>query len=110
MPATVVGTPASPYHIPVVGQEKIQYRDHQTNSHFDDPTTDHFDDDKYGPPDNVDSFAPIMDIDDHHFDMDNDDDNFGMFNFGHSPFKYHHDVSTDGLKGDSYGFDNQVRV
>lgn len=107
---SVVSTSASPYHMPIVGQENVHYNgDHKTNSHFDDPTTDHFDAEKYGP-DDVDSLAPIIDIDDHHFDIDNSDDSFGIFDFGQSPFKYHHDVSNDGLKGDSYGFDNQVRV
>lgn len=106
---TVGPTSASPYNIPIVGQEKIRYKDHRTTSHFDDPTTDHFDDGKYGS-DSVDGFAPIVDIDNHHFDVDNDDDGFGMFNFGPSPFKFHHDVSSDGLNGDSYGFDNEVRI
>lgn len=110
---------ASPYHMPMVGHEKnvVHYNSgrsggglFKSNTNLaDDPTSvDDFDDGKYGDADG--DVAPIMDFnDDHNFDNDFNDD--GGFDFGlSSPFKYHHDVSADGLKGDSFGFDDQVRT
>lgn len=123
---TISNEPASPYHIPVVGHEKnvVHYNSGRSgggglfrpNTHLaDDPmSVDDFDDEeKYGDGKYSDAngdVAPIMDFNnDHHFDNDFNDD--GGFDFGlSSPFKYHHDVSADGLKGDSFGFNNdQVR-
>lgn len=132
------GASASPYQIPVLGQEKrtIGYgHSGQTNSHF----GDDLDDGKYESVlenmDDSDELAPISD--DGHSSYGNDDhgefDDHGGFGnhgsgsgFGNlgsgsgfgfgdlgglsSPFKYHHDVSaSEGMKGDSFGFDDQVR-
>lgn len=107
MPSAFAGSPESPYNIPVVGQEKmVDHGGHgdilgynvRSNSQFGD-SVDNFDG-------GMEDLAPFSDFGgDHHY-FDNDDDGL---NTGASPFKYHHDVSSNGLKGDSLGFDDQVR-
>ncbi|XP_027853415.2 uncharacterized protein LOC114132214 [Aphis gossypii] len=107
------GKPASPYHIPVVGEEKaVHYNTgrsiesgYKPNSHFGDPIADDIDDGRYGLDDADDSPSPISDVDGYN-NFDHDDNGDG-FDFGPSPFKYHRDVSNDGLKGDTLGFDDQ---
>jgi len=109
------GKHASPYHIPVVGEERdVHYNSgrsidgggyNQPSSRFGDPMADDFDGGKYGPDDVDGSAAPISDFGGYNFDHDDLGD---AFDFGPSPFKYHRDVSTDGLKGDAHGLDDQV--
>lgn len=108
---SVGAPPASPYNIPVVGQNDVHhsgdYSDHKRPSlHFGD-LADNFDDPGHLGLDDADDISPIMDG--HHFGG-GDDGGDGGFDFGPSPFKYHHDVSPgSGLKSDSFGFDDQVR-
>jgi len=114
----VSGKHASPYHIPVVGEERdVHYNSgrsidgggyNQPSSRFGDPMADDFDGGKYGLDDADDSAAPISDVGG--FNFDHDDLGGDAFDFGPSPFKYHRDVSTDGLKGDAHGLDDQVSV
>lgn len=112
----VSGKHESPYHIPVVGEERavhynsgrsIDSGSYKPNYRFGDPMADDFDDGKYGLDDADDSAAPISDIGGYNLDHDDLGD---AFDFGPSPFKYHHDVSSDGLKGDVHGIDDQVSV
>jgi len=99
--------------MPVVGQEKtVNYGQggyYKTGSHYD-GGNDFGGDDKYGldaDMGNMDGFAPVTD--DRGGQFDDDSGGFGDFGGFSSPFKYHHDVSaTDGLKGDSHGFDDEV--
>lgn len=111
----VGGKHESPYHIPVVGEERapVHYNSgrsidgggYKPSYRFGDPMADDFDDGKYGLDDVDDSAAPISDVGG--FNLDHDD--LGdAFDFGPSPFKYHRDVSSDGLKGDVHGIDDQV--
>lgn len=100
----------SPYNIPVVGQEDDHYSGRggsKPKLHFGDMVDD-FDIGKpMGGFDDMDDHSPIMD-DHHHFDVnDDDDDDVSGFNYGSSPFKYHHDVSSKGDLKDN--FDDQVR-
>jgi len=113
----VSGKHASPYHIPVVGEERdVPYNSgrsidgggyNQPSSRFGDAMADDFDGGKYGLDDVDDSAAPISDVGGYNFDHDDLGD---AFDFGPSPFKYHRDVSTDGLKGDAHGYGDQVSV
>lgn len=110
----VSGKHASPYHIPVVGEERdVPYNSgrsidgggyNQPSSRFGDAMADDFDGGKYGLDDVDDLAAPISDVGGYNFDHDDLGD---AFDFGPSPFKYHRDVSTDGLKGDAHGYDDQ---
>ncbi|XP_060878895.1 filaggrin-2-like [Metopolophium dirhodum] len=110
----VSGKRTSPYHIPVVGEERdVHYNSgrsidgggyNQPSSRFGDPTADDFYGGKYGLDYADDSAAPISDVGGYNFDHDDLGD---AFDFGPSPFKYHRDVSTDGLKGDAHGLDDQ---
>ncbi|XP_025206989.1 transcription initiation factor TFIID subunit 1-like [Melanaphis sacchari] len=103
---------ASPYNIPVVGEEEaVNYNNgrstesgYQKNSQFGDPIPNDFDDGRYGLDDADYSPSPISNVDGYNFDNDNNGD---TFDFELSPFKYHRDVSDDGLKGDGLGFDDQ---
>lgn len=118
----VGGGQASPYHIPVVGEENdVHYNNNGRSigggydpnySRFGDHIEDDFDDGRYGGglDDVDDSPAPISDVDGYSFDRDDLGDRGDAFDFGPSPFKYHRDVSTtDGQKSDGgYGLDDQV--
>lgn len=132
------GKPESPYHIPVIGEEKagnygtgrgVTYKSSSTNfndgkygsddggkyGRYDDNKYGGYDSGKYGERfggydggsyglDDTDGFAPIGDFGDDHGGFNDD-------GFGPSPFKYHHDVSSGvGMKGDTYGPDDQVRA
>lgn len=113
MPSAYADKPASPYNIPVLGQEDAIHRDDRSsgngyvapNSYFDGA-----DDGKYdlGGGEGLDelAMAPIFDIDDTGNFNDGDD---GTFDFAMSPFKYHRDVSSGGPKGDPLGYDDEVK-
>lgn len=99
MPSAFAGRSESPYSIPVVGQERMVDYDGRGGSRFGD-MANNFND-------GVEDLAPISDFGGDHYNFDNDDDGFDT---DASPFMYHHDVSSSGLKGDTYGFDDQVRI
>ncbi|VVC29494.1 Protein of unknown function DUF4779 [Cinara cedri] len=101
---------ASPYNIPVVGEDKVLYSDHlgggvgggsygPSAHHFGGGMADDFEDGKH---DLDDHLGPL--VDDHDHEHDHDYDNGAGFDIGSSPYKYHHDVSP---KGDTHGVDDQ---
>lgn len=100
MPSAYAGRPESPaYSMPVVGQERmVDYGGHG-GSQFGD-MANNFND-------GMEDLAPISDFGGDHYNFDSDDDGFDI---DASPFKYHHDVSSNGMKGDTHGFDDQVRI
>lgn len=121
MPSVFVDKPASPYNIPVLGQEDAVHRDDRITSGGGGgggyTPKSYFageDNGNYGLSDGdggLDGLAPLFDIDDRQIDdignFDDGDD--GAFDFAMSPFKYHRDVSNVGPRGDSLGYDDQVR-
>lgn len=99
MPSVFADKSESPYNIPVIGQEKMIDYGSQGGSQFGD-IADNFNN-------GMEDLAPISDFGGDHYNFNDDDDGFDT---GASPFKYHHDVSSNGLKGDSHGFNDQVRI
>lgn len=124
MPAEFADKPLSPYNIPVLGQEDAVHRDDRSSGGGDGYAPNSYfagadDDGKYGlgggggGGSGLDELAPVFDIDDDR-QIDDitgnfDDGDDGVFDFAMSPFKYHRDVSSDGPKGDSLGYDDQVK-
>lgn len=89
---------ASPYNIPVIGEDNGVYGDYVGGG---DGTVDDFEDGKHDL-----DYVSGPTADDHY--QGNDYDNGrGAFDVGPSPFKYHHDVSP---KGAVHEFDDQVWI